>query len=144
MHVAEFYDRYRLIRSVREHKNIKVLKILWKTVILWVYNTILFGFKLFRQDFDHSFPDSIILHFAKHHWWGFVTRNVRMVHTIESIIYLNWCIHLIHLGFITPSLLASACLGIFGHHLSTLKKKLALDHWRGFSNRNTHMVHIVN
>ena len=36
-------------------------------------------------------------------------------------------------------------LALFGHYFSTFNNKcLAKDHWRGFSTRNAHMVHIVN
>ena len=36
-------------------------------------------------------------------------------------------------------------LALFGHYFSTFYTTcLAKDHWRGFSTRNAHMVHIVN
>ena len=54
-------------------------------------------------------------------------------------------IEIVILGFITPSLLASACLGILGISFQRIKPIcLAKDHWRWFSNRNAHMVDIVN
>ena len=48
-------------------------------------------------------------------------------------------------GFITPSVLASACFGTFCSLLlfNFYTTCLAKDHWRGFSTRNAHMVHIV-
>ena len=45
-HVAKFYGRLRLIRSVLRASKISVLKLI-EIVILWVYYTIPFGFSLF-------------------------------------------------------------------------------------------------
>ena len=45
-HLAKFYGRLRLIRSVLRASNFSVLKLI-QIVILWVYCTIPFGFSLF-------------------------------------------------------------------------------------------------
>ena len=48
-------------------------------------------------------------------------------------------------GFITPSLLVSACFGTLWSLLFTFYTTcFSKDHWQGFSTRNAHMVHIVN
>ena len=45
----------------------------------------------------------------------------------------------------TPPPLASACFCTFGASLCNIWLLcMAKDHWRGFSTRNEHMVHIVN
>ena len=47
-HVAKFYGRLRLIRSVLRASKFSVSKLI-EIVILWVYYTIPFGFSLFRH-----------------------------------------------------------------------------------------------
>ena len=47
-HVAKFYGRLRLIRSVLRASKFSVSKII-EIVILWVYYTVPFGFSLFRH-----------------------------------------------------------------------------------------------
>ena len=52
---------------------------------------------------------------------------------------------LLFCGFITQSFFALHCFGTFWHTFSSFQPlSLAKDHWRGFSTRNAHMVHIVN
>ena len=53
-HVAKFYGRLRLIRSVLRASNFPCLKFL-EIVILWVYYAIPFGFTLFRHFWAYIF-----------------------------------------------------------------------------------------
>ena len=65
--------------------NIKIL-IAITIVMLWVYYTL----KLFRLDVGYPFQLSPILHLAKNHWWGwFISRNMHLVHTVNSIKFWN-------------------------------------------------------
>ena len=82
-HVAKFYGRLRLIRSVLSASKFSVLK-LTEIVILWVYYTIPFGFSLIRHFLDITFQ-LLLLCLAKDHWWGFITRNAHMVHIVNLI-----------------------------------------------------------
>ena len=48
-------------------------------------------------------------------------------------------------GLLHHPLWLQLLLALFGHYFSTFYTTcLAKDHWRGFSTRNAHMVHIVN
>ena len=57
-HVAKFYGRLRLVRSVLRASKFSVLK-LTEIVILWVYYTIPIGFSLFLALFEHHFSTFI-------------------------------------------------------------------------------------
>ena len=83
-HVAKFYGRLRLIRSVWRASNFCVLK-LTQIVILWVYYTIHFGFSLFWHFWGINFQLLELLSLAKNHWRGFSTRNAHMVHIVNLI-----------------------------------------------------------
>ena len=74
-----FYGRLRLIRSVLRASKFSVLKLI-SIVILWVYNTIHFGFSLFRHFWGILFQLIKLLCLAKDHWRGFSTRNAYIVH----------------------------------------------------------------
>ena len=83
-HVAKFYGRLRLIRSVLRASKFAVLKLI-EIVILWVYYTTPFGFSFFRHFWDINFQPFQLLSFAKDHWRGFNTRNAHMVHIVNLI-----------------------------------------------------------
>ena len=85
-HVAKFYDRLRLIRSVLRASKFSVFQ-MFEIVILWVYYTIPFGFSLFRHFWDNTFQLLKLLRLGKDHWWGFSTRNAHMVHIVNSILF---------------------------------------------------------
>ena len=65
-HVAKFYGRLRLIRSVLRASNFPCLKFL-EIVILWVYYTIPFGFTLFGHFWAYIF------NFLKYFLWLRIT-----------------------------------------------------------------------
>ena len=114
-HVAKFYSRLRLIYSVCRASKFSVFKIDWNcnSVILWVYYAIPFGFSLYLG----TFGASIFNHFNFFVWLRITDEGSVPEMRIWSILLiksdLKWCIHLSS-GFITPSLLASACFGTFG------------------------------
>ena len=63
-------------------------------------------------------------------------QNFPCLKLIEIVIL--WVYYTIPFGF-------SLFLALFGHYFSTFYTTcLAKDHWRGFSTRNAHMIHIVN
>ena len=70
-HVAKFYGRLRLIRSVWESASKFPAIKLFEIVILWVYYIIPFGFSLFWHVLDISFHTFEITSLAKDHWWRF-------------------------------------------------------------------------
>ena len=76
--------RFLLIRSVLRASNLLCIKFIEIVVILWVYYTIPFGCTLFWP-FLASLLIFKFLCLAKDHWWGFSTRNARMVHIINLI-----------------------------------------------------------
>ena len=84
-HVAKFYSRLWLIRSVFESIKILRVKIDWNSnfVGLLHYH---FWLQLIKTLLGQHFPtfwNYFVL--AKDHWWGFSTRNVHMVHIFYSI-----------------------------------------------------------
>ena len=89
-HVAKFYGRLRLIRSVLRASKFPVSKLI-EIVILWVYYTIPFGFSLFL---GHHFPT-----FETNPFWLRITDEGSVPEMrIWSILLINsdlkWCIHL--------------------------------------------------
>ena len=92
-HVAKFYSRLRLIRSVLRASKFSVLKFT-EIVILWVYYTIPFGFSLFLHFWGIDFQLLKLLCLAKDHWRGFSTQNAHMVHVVNLIrfkmVYTSW------------------------------------------------------
>ena len=91
-HVAKFYGRLRLIRSVLRASKFSVLKLI-EIVILWVFYTIPFGFSLFR-----NFRVNIF-YFGNHFVWRRITDEGSLPEMrIWSILLikseLKWCIHL--------------------------------------------------
>ena len=92
-HVAKFYGRLRLIRSVLRASKFSVLKLI-EIVIFGVHYTIHFGFNLLRHFWDNTFQLLKLLCLDKDHWWGFSTRNAHMVHIVYSIwfkmVYTSW------------------------------------------------------
>ena len=92
-HVAKFYGRLRLIRSVLRASAFSVLKLI-EIVIVWVYYTIPFGFSLFRY-----FLAPLII-FLNYFVWLRITGEGSVPEMrIWSILLiksdLKWCIHLI-------------------------------------------------
>ena len=92
--VAKFYSRLRLVCSVWRTSKFPCLKFI-EIVILWVYNTIPFGFSLHKLG---TFGTSIFNHYlttclAKDHWRGLV-HEIRIWSMMLIISYLKWCIHL--------------------------------------------------
>ena len=91
-HVAKFYGRFRLIRSVWEHQNYPCSKLI-EIVILWVYYTIPFGFSLFRYFWDIVFP--LLNYFV---WQRITDEGSVPEMRIWSILWiksvLKWCMHL--------------------------------------------------
>ena len=83
-HVAKFYGRLRLIRSVLRASKFSVLKLI-EIVILRVYYSIPSGFSLFRHLLGITFQLFKQLCLAKDHWRGFSTRNAHMVHIVNLI-----------------------------------------------------------
>ena len=65
-HVAKFYGRLRLIRSVLRSSKLSVLKLI-EIVILWVYYALSFGFSLFRHFWGITFQLFKFLCLAKGH-----------------------------------------------------------------------------
>ena len=58
----------------------------------------------------------------------------------KRLLYRTYFVGLLH-----PPFWLQLVLALFGHYFSTFYTScLAKDHWRGFSTRNAHMVHIVN
>ena len=91
-HVAKFFGRFWLIRSVLEHQNFPCSKLI-EIVILWVYYTIPFGFSLLRYFWDIVFP--ILNYFV---WQRITDEGSVPEMRIWSILWiksvLKWCIHL--------------------------------------------------
>ena len=92
VHVAKFYGRLRLIRSVLRASKFSVLK-LTEIIISWVYYTIPNGFSLFRH-----FSASLI-NFLNYFVWLRITdeglvpeMRIWFILLIKSD--LKWCIHL--------------------------------------------------
>ena len=81
-HVAKFYVRLGLIRRVLRASKFSMLKLI-KIAILWVYNTIPFGFSLFQHFGEITFQFLKILCLAKDHWRGFSNRNAHMVYVLN-------------------------------------------------------------
>ena len=91
-HVAKFYGRLRLIRSVLRASKFSVLKLI-EIVILWVYYTIPFGFRLFWHFW------ASIFNFWIYFVWVRITDEGSVPEMrIWSILFiksnLKWCIHL--------------------------------------------------
>ena len=96
-HVAKFYGRLRLIRSVLRASKFSVLKMI-EIIILWVFYTIPFGFSLFR-----NFRVNIF-YFGNHFVWRRITDEGSLPEMrIWSILLikseLKWCIHLSKVSF---------------------------------------------
>ena len=91
-HVAKFYCRLRLIRSVWRASNFSVFKLI-EIVILWVYDTILFGFSLFWHVLVITFQLFILHVLLRVTDEGSVSEM--RIWSI-SLIYFNqkWCKHL--------------------------------------------------
>ena len=92
-HVAKFYGRPRLIRSVLIASKFSVLKLM-EIVILWVYYTIPFGFSFFRHFFL-----ALFFNFYNNFLWLRITDEGLVPEmSIWSILLiqsnLKWCIHL--------------------------------------------------
>ena len=91
-HVAKFYGRLRLIRSVLRASKFSVSNLI-EIVILWVYYTIPFGFSLFRHFLASLF------NFLNYFDWLRITDEGSVSEMrIWSILLikpdLKWCIHL--------------------------------------------------
>ena len=81
-HIAKFYGRLRLIRSVLIASKFSVLTFT-EILILWIYYTIPFGFSLFWHFWGINFQFLKLLCLAKDHWRGFSTRNAHIVHIVN-------------------------------------------------------------
>ena len=91
-HVAKFYGRPRLIRSVLRASKFSLLKLI-EIVILWVYYTIPFGFSFFRHFL------ALFFNFYNYFLWLRITDEGSIPEMrIWSILLiksdLKWCIHL--------------------------------------------------
>ena len=91
-HVAKFYGRPRLIRTVLRTSKFSLLKLI-EIVILWVYYTIPFGFSFFRHFL------ALFFNFYNYFLWLRITDEGSIPEMrIWSILLiksdLKWCIHL--------------------------------------------------
>ena len=91
-HVAKFYSRLRLMRSVWRASKLSVYKLI-EIVILWIYKTILFDdFRFFRHFL------AIFQHFKLHVLIRITDEGSVPEMRIWSILWfysdLKWCIHL--------------------------------------------------
>ena len=82
-HVAKFYGRLRLIRSVWEHQNFPY-KIDWNCNFVGLLHHP-FWLQLVLALSGQHFLLLKPLYLAKDHWWGFITRNAHMVHIVNYI-----------------------------------------------------------
>ena len=94
VHVAKFYVRLQLIRSVLRASKFSVLKFI-EIVILWIcYITYLLASASFGTFVTSLFNFLKLLCLAKNHWWGFCSRNAHMVHIVNEIrfkmVYTSW------------------------------------------------------
>ena len=93
-HIAKFYVRLQLIRSVFRASKFTVLKFIEIVLFNFVdlFHGIHFGF--FWYFCDISFQLFKLLCLAKNHWWGFYFRNAHMVHIVNEIrfkmVYTSW------------------------------------------------------
>ena len=104
-HVANFYCRLRLIRSVLRASTFSVLK-LTEIVILWVYYIIPFGFRSFRHFWASYFN---FLHYFV--WLRITDEGSVPKMRVWSILLvksdIKWCIHLsrsLYVYYILPSI----------------------------------------
>ena len=110
-HVAKFYGRLRLIRSVLRASNFPCLKFI-EIVTLWVYYTIPFGFTLFRQ-----FLASLNSHILNYFIWLRITEEGSVpemcIWSISNLIlfFFKWCIHLSRSLFLNFNYLVSVTAG---------------------------------
>ena len=91
-HVAKFYGRLWLIRSVWRASKLSVFKIDWNCRFVDLLHHP-FWLQLVLALFGHYFSTFYATCLAKDHWRGFSTRNAHMVH-IVNLFRLKWCIHL--------------------------------------------------
>ena len=90
-HVAKFYGRLWLIRSVLKASKFSVLDVL-EILILWVYYTIPFGFSLLRHFWD------IIFSFWNHSFWPRIADESSLPEIRILFIFViksdfKWCIY---------------------------------------------------
>ena len=91
-HVATFYVRLQLIRSVLKSIQIFRVEIYWNCNLKIYYTP--FGFSFFWYFCDISIQLFKLLYLAiKNNWWGYCTRNAHMVHIVNEIRF-NMCKHL--------------------------------------------------
>ena len=83
-HVAKFYGRLRLTRSVLRASHFPCLRFI-EIVILWVYYTIHFGSTLFCTFRLLGLSYFKLLCLAKDHFRGFSTQNAHMIHVVNLI-----------------------------------------------------------
>ena len=83
VHVAKFYGRLRLIRSVLRAFKFFRVKIDWNCNFVgllhhpfWLHLVLALSGNHFQLLNPHCL--------AKDHWWGFITRNAHMVHIVNS------------------------------------------------------------
>ena len=107
-HVAKFYGRLRLIRSVWRASKFPVFKI--EIVILWVYYTIRFGFSLFWHFLVITFQLFIL-----HVWLRITDEGSVPEMRIWSITLIysdsKWCIHLSRSLYLNFNYLVSVIAG---------------------------------
>ena len=93
-HVAKFYVRLQLIRSVLRASKFSLLKFI-EIVILWIYYiAYLLASASFGTFVTSLFNFLKLLCLAKNHWWGFCSRSAHMVHIVNEIrfktVYTSW------------------------------------------------------
>ena len=108
-HIAKFYGRLRLIRSVLRASKFSVLKLI-EIIILWVYYTISFGFSLFRHFWASLFNLSNYFVWIRITDEGSVPQmRIWSIFLIKSA--LKWCIHLSRSLFFYFNYLVSVTAG---------------------------------
>ena len=109
-HVAKFYGRLRLIRSVLRASKFSLSKLI-EIVLLWVYYTIPFGFSLFWHFWDIILQPLKLLPF----WLRITDEGSVPEMRIWSILLiksdLKWCIHLSRSLFLYFNYLVSVTAG---------------------------------
>ena len=92
-HVAKFYSRLRLVRSVLRASKFSVLKLI-EIVIFWVYYTISFGFSFFWALFGNTFQ--LLLNYFV--WLRITDEGLVPEMRIWSILLITseskWCIQI--------------------------------------------------
>ena len=83
-HVAKFYGRLRLIRSVfKRASKFNVIKINWNCHFEGLLHHLLWLQPVLALFWGHPFQLFKLLCLAKDQWWGFSTRNAHMVQLVN-------------------------------------------------------------